>query len=742
MSEADQVVFDGPSAKRPELRLAEEVDALVQAQDHARVAELFVVAPGAETRAYLVEDIGGNADTMSSQPEVAWTVFRAASPGTRLVSIGDAGLRRCVAKVGADRKVWFVPPDEQSLSGPGTAEALRDWRALPESSSDVDGSRPSIAAAGEEAIRPDSVLTQLTGAREGASSGILWRFGYAVLGLVAATLAFLFFRVTMDDSFITWRYGKNLVEHGVWNWNVTGRPVEAYTNPLYALLSIIPALFGIPAELFFKIIAVGIAVGYVVVVLRARLPRGQEFVLLAVAGASPIFFLQLFMGLETVSFALLIALLFGIVYRRGGLGTAGFVVAGAVALSRPEGIVLAVVALGWSVLIDRSRANRRGAATVLGVWALYWCARWIYFGSFFPNTFYTKTGGDREFFVDLLNFVPAVGPMVLPVMIGLALGFGLYQRATGRSLLSQPDMLRHVVPVVLTLTSMLIIFGVYKRSELVMDTGHRFYWQLLFPVVLVVLSRPIRSDRSTADTRIERLPALIAICLATAAVLLWEPGKASSGVVAGTVVVVIGIVVGSVRKSAASALVCGIGLAAAVGFGDGTELTQMLAYRYRLEAAHQAVGEAIAATQLPSGALAIGDAGVLPYTAEVQAIDINGLATEEAVSGDLPAAFLQANDLQLAIMLSTSDDARSPWISGASASVLRYVTDPSRDFWSAPGAEFSPNYYLNYWIGPKWRGTGLQEKLGAVFMKSRERNDRSDAEVFLANLGNFSFLGR
>ena len=62
--------------------------------------------------------------------------------------------------------------------------------------------------------------------------------------------------VPEPDAFITWRYGFNLVNHGIWNYNPsTFDPTQAYTNPIYALLSIIPALLGINVVLFFKIIS-------------------------------------------------------------------------------------------------------------------------------------------------------------------------------------------------------------------------------------------------------------------------------------------------------------------------------------------------------------------------------------------------------------------------------------------------------------------------------------------------------
>ncbi|HZX02121.1 hypothetical protein [Kribbella sp.] len=588
------------------------------------------------------------------------------------------------------------------------------------------------SSAEEQAISIDTLDgTQRTG---------LWRLAYVLLGLVALALGFLFFRVTVDASFITWRYGKTLVEHGDWNWNSDGAPVEAYSSPLYAVLSIIPAALGISAELFFKILAVGIAAGYLATVCRSRLPKGQKFVLLAVALASPIFFLQLFMGLETVCFALLTGWLFAIVYRRGGLGRAGFVVAGAVALCRPEGVVLAAVAIGWSLLIDRSRSNRFGALVVLTGWALYWAARWSYFGSFLPNAFAKETGGNEPLLIRVIQVLPVAGPILLPVLIGLVLGFTAYSRATGVSLWSRTASLQDAVPLVLAVTSAALMFGLYRESDVLADVGHRLYWQLLFPVVLLVLSRPIRltAGSSAPETGRRRWTALIAIAVATAAVLLWAPSQLSAGTAMGSAIVVIAIVAAAWRRITGAVVFAAIGLATVVGFGDATELTSMLAYRYRLAAAHQAVADAVHQARVSDGSLAVADAGVLPYRADRRAIDVGGLGTSAPIDG----AFLADRNLQLAILPSSSDDAGSAWAAGAARPVLAYVADPSHDFWSAPAAEFAPNYYLNYWIGPHWRKSGLAKQLNIAFQKSRELNDRPDTELVADNLWNFSFLGR
>ena len=70
-------------------------------------------------------------------------------------------------------------------------------------------------------------------------------------------LSFYFFsRFTVDDAFISWRYGFNLISSGHWNYNPSSLDLtQAYTNPLFAFLSILPAYFNIGVVLFFKILS-------------------------------------------------------------------------------------------------------------------------------------------------------------------------------------------------------------------------------------------------------------------------------------------------------------------------------------------------------------------------------------------------------------------------------------------------------------------------------------------------------
>jgi hypothetical protein len=64
----------------------------------------------------------------------------------------------------------------------------------------------------------------------------------------------IFFQVYIDDAFIFFNYGYNLVHHGIWSWSTEGKPVEAYTSFVYAILSIFPYLLHIQPHIFIKFV--------------------------------------------------------------------------------------------------------------------------------------------------------------------------------------------------------------------------------------------------------------------------------------------------------------------------------------------------------------------------------------------------------------------------------------------------------------------------------------------------------
>lgn len=77
--------------------------------------------------------------------------------------------------------------------------------------------------------------------------------------------------------------------------------------------------------------------------------------------------IMLFSGLETVSFTFLVAAVFALVYRHGALTRGGYALAPLLTLSRPEGIVFAGVAMAWSPLVTRKRAQWTGLGVVGGL---------------------------------------------------------------------------------------------------------------------------------------------------------------------------------------------------------------------------------------------------------------------------------------------------------------------------------------------------------------------------------------
>ncbi|PPK63095.1 hypothetical protein V5P93_005239 [Actinokineospora auranticolor] len=573
-----------------------------------------------------------------------------------------------------------------------------------------------------------------------------WRLAYLLLALAAVVLTFVFIRATLDDSFITWRYGRSLVEAGAWNWNPGGPLVEAYTNPLFAVLSIIPALLGVPVELFFKLVGIATVIGFALVVRKARLPRAQEFTLLAIALFSPVFYLQAFLGLETATFALFIAWLFGILYRRGNLGVLGFVVAALLAVSRPEGIAFAGAAIVWALVLNRrDRGTWVGAVLVLGGWFAYWCVRWAYFGQFFPNTYYKKSSSHVPFLQKALDLGIGLAPLLVPVLVGLAVCGAWYRRAAAtRTATTRTDLLRDAVPLLLAVLSTLVVLGVYRQSNLVMDPGNRFYWQLLLPVALVVLARPLTGPTAAgavedgAETQRRNL-ALLAVALGAVTVLVWNFSAVTSAIIVGCGLVFVAVAIGFSRRTHVALLAASVGLATVVGFGQSDDLLGLLSYRYRLEGAHQAIGQAIASTDLSDGKIVVGDAGVLPYSVKQEVIDISGLGTVEAARGTLDAAFLDRNNVKMVVLISKAPDPDSARAVDASPIAHDWVKSKGSEFVFGRGPMFAPNYYMNYWIARDWADAGLLTKLDAVYEASL-RDDAPDAQILRKHLFDFPFL--
>lgn len=212
----------------------------------------------------------------------------------------------------------------------------------------------------------------------------------------------------IDDSFITLRFARNLVEgHGlVFN---PGERVEGYTS--FTLVLISAALLQLRIDPLLGLSVLSGAMAAWTLLLTARLERelvGAETsrpalsaLLLLSASAFAYWSLR---AMETLLFTalLLTAVVLALreVRARRWLGSG--VVFGVLALTRPEGAPLFAVFTAALVIAERGgrrdwgflRRHLANALVVLAAVSIHLAWRWHYYGELLPNTFYAKvTGG-------------------------------------------------------------------------------------------------------------------------------------------------------------------------------------------------------------------------------------------------------------------------------------------------------------------------------------------------------------
>ena len=230
---------------------------------------------------------------------------------------------------------------------------------------------------------------------------------FAVAGAAAVALgvaAALGRAWVCDDAFISFRYALNLVRGDGLVFN-PGERVEGYSNPLWTLLMALGLVLGRDLEPWSVSWGVAFHAGTLgLLAWRAWSVRGAapEWALplpaaALVAAAHPDWAIHATSGLETSTYTFLV--LAGFVAltgpRRTFSAAAGALVALA-ALTRPDGVLFAALGLAY-VAVEAWLARRaRPALAVVAAFLLPWApatlARVLYYGSYFPNTYYAKSG--------------------------------------------------------------------------------------------------------------------------------------------------------------------------------------------------------------------------------------------------------------------------------------------------------------------------------------------------------------
>jgi hypothetical protein len=417
------------------------------------------------------------------------------------------------------------------------------------------------------------------------------KFLKGALWLLAAVNVWIFSRFTVDDSFITWRYGYNLVHHGIWNYNPsTFDPTQAYTNPIYAIISIVPALFGINVVLFFKLLSLAIGAAFIFIMVRKR-PDSQVW--LALFFAVPATAIHLFSGLETFLYVVLMFAVFVAVMERRVKLT--LVVTSLLFLTRPESWLLLVL-VPLVLAVSKTNFNWKLAlksflvlANVLG---LYFLVTYGLFGEILPNTYYVKSGKE------LITWRFSALLWELALLIPLAL-------------------LRHWRMLAFTLAFAIPVIYDYSTANLAMDFASRYAFHLYAPFALLVIY--IYSDRANRLKLREQLR--------------FIPGV--------RVVVAAGFV------------------AISVGFSYATFASDLIGYESyypRLVAAHGAVGDYAASLKAKGElhAMAMSDAGIGPYRADVSNLDALGLGTHIGATEGVSAKLIETYGVDFAAITGTN----------------------------------------------------------------------------------------
>lgn len=209
-----------------------------------------------------------------------------------------------------------------------------------------------------------------------------------------------------DDSFISFRYARNLIEEQGLVFNV-GERVEGYTNFLWILeLAGAWALLGARPETISLVLSSLCTLGCFALVLRDALDANQDryrwltaWMAVGFLASNASFAVWTSSGLETRQFTLLV-LLGVLLSPRSATGPGRPMLAsacfGAAALTRPEGIMFGLLALGFRGTTDwlsghpRYMRLAREAAPFALLVGLHFAFRYAYYGELLPNTYYAK----------------------------------------------------------------------------------------------------------------------------------------------------------------------------------------------------------------------------------------------------------------------------------------------------------------------------------------------------------------
>jgi len=291
-----------------------------------------------------------------------------------------------------------------------------------------------------------------------------------VIVLFLAFLVFSLFTFSFcaDDMLIMARYAKNLVHHGIWNWNADHDFVEANTSFLYSTLMIIPELIGMNDFLFLKIFNLFLFALLIYRYWQYVTDRRVFLIACALIIFNPFIYIHLYSGFETFLFLFLLTEAAIIVLLKLPKEKYLYVLLLMLPLTRPEGALFSVIF--FALAAQNGQVVRKYpyfiAMILIGGGYMIW--RVNYFGYLLPNTFYVKSIND-SYIHHLLSLVTIYfnnSPYLFLLLVLFFITANFQYR-------------------VLVGISLLLLVFLYYPSALATDIGARFFSHGAYYLILI-----------------------------------------------------------------------------------------------------------------------------------------------------------------------------------------------------------------------------------------------------------------
>jgi hypothetical protein len=238
-------------------------------------------------------------------------------------------------------------------------------------------------------------------------------------------------RWTTDDAYISFRYADHLVRGEGLVFN-PGERVEGYSNFLWTLWTALGLKVGVEPEpwtIASGLLCYGLTLAALAAFTWNRRAEATRFEIpVAVVGLALHREAAIFAtgGLETSLFTLILTV--GVLVLVSGELTAGRVMAGGLVfalavLTRPDGIVPAVLAALWLACSSYRKPARIAVylGTLAAVLVPYLLWKSVYYGDLLPNTYYAKSAG-TAWWSQGATYVGLYFRKYWPLAVGVALG--------------------------------------------------------------------------------------------------------------------------------------------------------------------------------------------------------------------------------------------------------------------------------------------------------------------------------